>query len=189
MGYSISAARWDCVQSWRGKKTIGRPSVSLKCRTIYITVFKSPFLVAVTQFQRYSWRNSPKESGGDSPRRIFACSQREEGASTKKIPGICVRNWKDILIPATATNWTTAFWRLPSLRSSSLAVYRLTPGEPERRRGSRVIAPPGSPKECALPLRTELTLTSRQEAGWGTVSGSMTRSQVKQSFLFQVLYP
>lgn len=39
----------------------------------------------------------------------------------KKIPGISVRSWKDILIPATATNWTgsqmTSLPALPQPRS------------------------------------------------------------------------
>lgn len=50
--------------------------------------------------------------------------QEEEGAQPprgKKIPGISVRSWKDILIPATATNWTgsqmTSLPALPQLRS------------------------------------------------------------------------
>lgn len=30
------------------------------------------------------------------------------GASTKKILGICVRSWKEILTPATGTDWTPA---------------------------------------------------------------------------------
>lgn len=72
-----------------------------------------------------------------------------------------MRSWKDILIPATATNWTTALWWLPSLRSSSFAVYRLGAGGAEQAEGSRVIAPPNTR------IFQKVRFASRRAAGCG----------------------
>lgn len=52
-----------------------------------------------------------KQSSAETARQAGRLLVGGGGCTTtkkKKIPGISVRSWKDILIPATATNWTTA---------------------------------------------------------------------------------
>ena len=68
---------------------------------------------------------SPAETARQAERLLSGGGGGGGGGTTterkKKIPGISVRSWKDILIPATATNWTgsqmTSLPALPQPRS------------------------------------------------------------------------
>lgn len=149
----------------------------------YSSQWSNPVFPAVeTHFLKYLWRNSPTEPGGDSAtrreitfREITFRERRGYNHHEKKIPGISARSWKDILIPATATNWTTALRWLPSLRSSSFAVTRLGAVELSRHLGHSAAGYTFGKRVRFYILRTELTLPSRQEEAVAVVFGVLLK--------------
>lgn len=127
----------DCVQcavSWTRSERPGRRSLCPNGRRVPRTVFQMPFPSgrntlllllfffsfevfverqesnrAPTETARQAGRLLPgREEGGRREREGGAGGYDKHPKKKKKIPGISVRSWKDILNPATATNWTPA---------------------------------------------------------------------------------